>query len=365
MVSSRVAAAAMQRGRVISKVRNFLLMTFISYSLQIMEQILKNAKRPSDLKSRTLEFSLISLFQQEQFASMSKWGLSIVKWKPFFRRRVDLGRLWRQHAVWIQVSYIVITTIEISKRNYQQLISDLLKPWFKTCLELDFSDLLKTSSTSASAKQRRRRPVLRDPEGEQEISFHLRPVQWQNQISLFLLPIFLFLVLEREREIGFCLRTVANIIDKKYKQKYKQTRTKRQERRVVDKLAFVFCVAKVMIALWSLAYMTQNLSLFYEIFNVMKNGFPLTKTLKSWDKTKIAFEWISDLKIARYCSYDTMGTLATIFVQLLCYVVVQSSLLTPTMCVSKGNINAQVTEWCNSERCNDYCPIVLLAQRAW
>ena len=72
MVSSRVAAAAMQRGRVISKVRNFLLMTFISYSLQIMEQILKNAKRPSDLKSKIFEFSLISLFQKEQFASMSK-----------------------------------------------------------------------------------------------------------------------------------------------------------------------------------------------------------------------------------------------------------------------------------------------------
>ena len=72
MVSSRVAAAAMQRGQVISKVRDFLLMAFITYSLQIMEQILKNAKRPSDLKSRTFEFSLISLFQQEQFASMSK-----------------------------------------------------------------------------------------------------------------------------------------------------------------------------------------------------------------------------------------------------------------------------------------------------
>ena len=51
------------------------------------------------------------------------------------------------------------------------------------------------------------------------------------------------------------------------------------------------------------------------------------------------------MQIARYCFYDTMGTLATIFVQLLCYVVVQGSVSTPTaMCVSKGNINAQVTE---------------------
>ena len=31
-----------------------------------------NAKRPSDLKSKIFEFSLISLFQKEQFASMSK-----------------------------------------------------------------------------------------------------------------------------------------------------------------------------------------------------------------------------------------------------------------------------------------------------
>ena len=72
MVSLLVAAAAMQRDRVISKVRNFLLMTFITYSLQIMEQILKNEKRPSDLKSETFDFSLISLFQQQQLASMSK-----------------------------------------------------------------------------------------------------------------------------------------------------------------------------------------------------------------------------------------------------------------------------------------------------
>ena len=72
MVSLLVAAAAMQRDRVISKVRNFPLMTFITYSLQIMEQILKDEKRPSDLKSKTFDFSLISLFQQQQFASMSK-----------------------------------------------------------------------------------------------------------------------------------------------------------------------------------------------------------------------------------------------------------------------------------------------------
>ena len=191
------------------------------------------------------------------------------------------------------------------------------------------------------------------------------PSSGKTKFLFFFFPFFSFWFWKVSERLGSASVQWQTLLLRKYKQKYRQTRTKRQERRVVDKLAFVFCVAKVMIALWSLAYMTQNLSLFYEIFNVMKNCFPLTKTLKSWDKTKIAFEWTSDLKIARYCSYDTMGTLATIFVQLLCYVVVQGSLSTPTMCVSKGNINAQVTEWCNSERCNDYCPIVLLAQRAW
>ena len=138
MVSLLVAAAAMQRDRVISKVRNFLLMTFITYSLQIMEQILKNEKRPSDLKSKTFDFSLISLFQQQQFASIVKVRLIHCQVETFLSQTsgfgeavettcsMDTSEQHHHHHDWDFKKEL--STIDF--RFAQNLILNLLKAWF-------------------------------------------------------------------------------------------------------------------------------------------------------------------------------------------------------------------------------------------
>ena len=57
----------------------------------MLDQILKNAKRPIDLKSKIFSFSLISLFQQQQFASIVKVRLIHCQVETFLSQTSGFG----------------------------------------------------------------------------------------------------------------------------------------------------------------------------------------------------------------------------------------------------------------------------------
>ena len=156
MVNSQAVGAATPRGRVTSKVR--LFMSSGSGWCWWRWRFKWNLSKMSELWSRFDE----------------------TREYPLFFRRMDLGRVRGQHAVWIQVIQKFCHHWK-QKTNewYHQhhflisFIFMIFKPSFVECQffilksNLIFSsDLLKTSLTSANGRQRRSQQAHRDRGGE-------------------------------------------------------------------------------------------------------------------------------------------------------------------------------------------------------